>query len=106
MSEPLSEKELAAIRERSRNRVGIDIPTLLDEIDRLRAKNGDVYSKLMAQGKVLHATLQENAAMRPIVEAVAHASQPFGAQPGSGVEILYARTGTQEQARALLAKEE
>lgn len=45
------------------------------------------------------------AAMRPVVEAMATASQPFDAQPGSGVEILYARIGTQEQARALLAKE-
>lgn len=47
--------------------------------------------------------LAENAAMRAIVAAVAQALQPLGPQPGSGVEILYVRTGTQEQARALLA---
>jgi len=119
----MTDEELAAIRQRMTQGVGshvdaysvqrqLDLMALLDEVDRLRAEvellrgesDEDTSQLATAQDDAKYWRAQV-AAMRAIVEAVAHASQPFGTQSGSGVEILYARTGTQEQARALLAKE-
>jgi len=95
MSEPLSDEELEAMRRR--NMEGI----LLSESGQNRRTYSD-RARLLAEIYRLRA---EVAAMRPIVEAVANASQPFGAQPGSGIEILYTRSGTQDNARAALGSD-
>jgi hypothetical protein len=125
MSEPLSELRQAlddavlthtgrSIGDLASQRVLDDImPLLASEVDHLQMKLSqcsEQFDKLNTQyhearerwKQMMERERTQLARVMPIVEAVAKATQPFGAQPGSGVEILYVGVGTQEQARAAL----
>jgi hypothetical protein len=87
-------------------RYAADGATLLDELNRLRKRDATMLATMNRQGADDRALLEQVAAMRPIVEAVAFASvQPSATYRGDiHIEIEILKT-IQDQARALLAKE-